>query len=36
MGVGGKCHTLVPIVQEAGWAPGLVWTCVENLGPTGI
>jgi hypothetical protein len=26
----------VPIVKEAGWAPGLVWTCVENLGPTGI
>jgi hypothetical protein len=21
----------VPIVQEAGWAPGPVWTCVENL-----
>ena len=26
----------VPIVQEAGWAPGLVWTSVENLAPTGI
>jgi hypothetical protein len=26
----------VPIVQEAGWAPGLVWTGVENLAPTGI
>ena len=26
----------VPIVQEAGWAPGLVWTGVENLTPTGI
>ena len=23
----------VPIVQEAGWAPGLVWTGVENLAP---
>jgi len=21
----------VPIVQEAGWAPGLVWTGAENL-----
>jgi hypothetical protein len=21
----------VPIVQEAGWASGLVWTCVKNL-----
>ena len=27
---------LVPIVQEAGWAPGLVWTGVEDLAPTGI
>src|SRR5215468_3717085 len=26
----------VPIVQEAGWAPGPVWTCAENLAPTGI
>jgi len=26
----------VPIVQEAGWAPEPVWTCVENLAPTGI
>ena len=26
----------VPIVQEAGWAPGSVWTGGENLGPTGI
>ena len=24
----------VPIVQEAGWAPGLVWTGAENLAPT--
>jgi hypothetical protein len=23
----------VPIVQEAGWAPGLVWTGSENLAP---
>jgi hypothetical protein len=23
----------VPIVQEAGWAPGPVWTGAENLGP---
>jgi hypothetical protein len=27
---------LVPIVQEAGWAPGPVWTSAENLAPTGI
>ena len=26
----------VPIVQEAGWAPGPVWTGAENLFPTGI
>jgi len=26
----------VPIVQEAGWAPGPVWTGVENLASTGI
>jgi hypothetical protein len=26
----------VPIVPEAGWAPGLVWTGAENLAPTGI
>ena len=26
----------VPVVQEAGWAPGLVWTGAENLAPTGI
>ena len=26
----------VPIVQEAGWAPGSVWTSAENLDPTGI
>jgi hypothetical protein len=25
-----------PIVQEAGWAPGPVWTCVKNLASTGI
>jgi len=23
----------VPILQEAGWAPGPVWTGVENLAP---
>ena len=27
---------LVPIVQEAGWAPGPVWTDAENLALTGI
>jgi hypothetical protein len=26
----------LPIVQEAGWAPGPVWTGVENLAPIGI
>ena len=26
----------VRIIQEAGWAPGPVWTCAENLTPTGI
>ena len=26
----------VPIIQEAGWAPGPVWTGVENLATTGI
>ena len=26
----------VPTVQEARWAPGLVWTGVKNLAPTGI
>ena len=25
-----------PIVQEAGWAPGPVWTRAEYLAPTGI
>ena len=27
---------MVAIVQEAGWAPGLVWTGAENIAPTGI
>ena len=27
---------LVPLVQEAGWAPAPVWTGAENLAPTGI
>jgi hypothetical protein len=26
----------VPIAQSAGWAPGSVWTCAENLAPSGI
>ena len=26
----------VPIVQEAGWDPGLVWTGAENFTHTGI
>jgi hypothetical protein len=26
----------VPIVQEAGWDPGPVWTCAKNLAPIRI
>jgi hypothetical protein len=26
----------VPIVKEAGWAPGPVWTCAKNQAPNGI
>jgi hypothetical protein len=26
----------VPILQEAGWAPGPVWTGAENLAPPGL
>ena len=26
----------VPIVQEAWWAPGPIWTGAENFAPTGI
>ena len=26
----------VPIVKEAGWAPGSVWTGAKNLNSTGI
>jgi len=41
MGMGGQSHTPaatptwdpVPIVKEAGWAPGPVWTGEENLAP---
>ena len=46
MGVGGQCHApaalhpgkkeLVPIVQEAWWAPRMVRTGAGNLTPTGI
>jgi len=45
MGVGGQRHAPaaftpgkdpVTIVQEAGWAPGPVWTGAENFTPTGI
>ena len=44
-GVGGQHHAMaalplgknpVPIIQEAGCAPGLVWTGAENLAPTVI
>ena len=44
MGVRGQCHSPatftpgkdpVPIVQEAGWAPGPVWIGAENLASTG-
>jgi len=45
MGVGGQGQTQavftpgkdpVPIVQEAGWAPGPFWIGAENLVHTGI
>jgi len=40
MGVGVTCYSWeidpVPIVQEAGWAPGSIWTSVKNLASTGI
>ena len=45
MGVGGQLHVPaaftpgkepLPIVQEAGWAPGPVWTGAENLAPAGF
>ena len=47
MGVGGQGHAPaalpptprkepVTIVQEAGWAPGSVWTCAEYLLSSGI
>jgi len=26
----------VPVVQEAGWAPGSVWTGRKNFSPTGL
>jgi len=26
----------VPTIQEAGWAPGPVWTVAKNLVPTGL
>ena len=45
MGVGGQHHVPdafttgkdpVPIVQDAKWAPGPVWTGAENLASTDI
>jgi hypothetical protein len=30
------CNDPLPIVQEAGWVSGPVWTGAENLAPTGI
>jgi hypothetical protein len=38
MWVGGQRHAPaalppVPILQEAGWAPGPVWVGLENLAP---
>jgi hypothetical protein len=42
-GVGGEGHApaallpgKIPVVQEAGWNPGPVWTGAEKLAPTGI
>jgi hypothetical protein len=32
----GRSLAPVPILQEAGSAPGTVWTGAENLAPTGI
>ena len=32
----GKTRDPVPILQEAGWAPGPVWTVAENLASTVI
>ena len=29
-------RSLLPTVQEVGWAPGTVWTGVENIAPTRI
>ena len=26
----------IPVLLEAGWAPGPVWTGMENLAPIGI
>jgi len=26
----------LPIIQEARWAPGVIWTGAENLAATGI
>ena len=43
MGMDGKHHAPgrftpgkdpVPITQEAGWAPGPVWSGAENIAPT--
>jgi len=45
MGISGQRHApaaltreryQVPIVQEAGWAPGPVWTGAENIDPPGF
>jgi hypothetical protein len=45
MGVGGQSHApatlrlekdTVAIVQEARWAPGLMWAGVENLAATDV
>jgi hypothetical protein len=33
MGMGGQRQASVSIVQEAVWAPGPVWTGVENIAP---
>jgi hypothetical protein len=26
----------VPIAREAGWAPGRIWMCAQDLAPTGV
>ena len=27
---------IVPVLEEAGWVPGPIWTCAKNLAPIGV